>query len=269
MFYWIYDVPTQSLAVLFALVFVGYSLVGCVLLRPILRMFVKDKLSTNNDVVGYVLSCFCVFYGILLGLLAVAVYQNYTEVDQNVNREATALSALYYDVSAYPEPHRSELRVMLREYCNYVIADAWPLQRKGIVPKGGIDRVVKFQRRLVSFLPRDVSEQIIHAETLRQFNNFVEMRRMRLHSINTGIPAVMWYVVIVGALINTAMVWLFEMKFSAHLLLGGLLSFYLGAMIFLIAVMDNPLRGEVSISSDSYKLVLELMDRAEQLEPIE
>jgi len=76
---------------------------------------------------------------------------------------------------------------------------------------------------------------------------------MRLFSVHTGIPAVMWYVVIAGAVINVALVLLFDMRLVTHLVLGGLLSAYLGTMIFLIAAMDNPFRGEVSISTEPFE----------------
>ena len=262
MFYWIYDVPTPKLAGFFALSFVLFSVVGCLLIRPLLRMFVRSR-SETNDVVGYVLSCFSVIYGILLGLLAVAVYQNFSQVELNVTNEAAALAALHYDFAAYPEPHRQELRVLLKDYVSYVIEKAWPLQRQGIVPKGGIEKVVALQKRLLEFQPQTTAEQIIHAETLHQFNEFIDHRRLRLHSVTTGIPAVMWYVVIVGSIINIAMIWLFDMKFMTHLILGGLFAFFLGTMIFLIAAMDNPFRGEVGVSSDSYELVLELIEHSQ------
>jgi hypothetical protein len=49
------------------------------------------------------------------------------------------------------------------------------------------------------------------------------------------------------------MVWLFDMRLVTHLVLGGLLAAYLGTMIFLIAAMDNPFRGEVSISPEPFE----------------
>lgn len=63
----------------------------------------------------------------------------------------------------------------------------------------------------------------------------------------------MWYVVIIGAVINIALVWLFDMRLFAHFLLGGTLAFFLGAMILLIAAMDNPYRGEVSVSPKPFE----------------
>src|SRR5262245_30371028 len=97
--YWIYDISTPQLAVLFAAVIVGFSWLGAIILRPILKLFVRTG-GRTNDVVGCILSCYCVFYGLLLGLLAVAAYQNYSEVELVVTQEAAGLGALYADVSS-------------------------------------------------------------------------------------------------------------------------------------------------------------------------
>jgi hypothetical protein len=250
--YRIYDLPNPVMAALFGAVFIGTSWAGSILIRPFLRPFVRTQLGATNDLVGYVLSCYCVFYGLLLGLIAVAAYQNYAQVDMAVTQEAASLAALYRDASAYPDPHGENLRWILRDYCRYQIKYAWPLQRKGLIPSGGEIRLTAFLERLMAFEPQDKSEEALYAETLRQFNRLTELRRMRLYSVTTGIPAVMWYVVAVGALINIALVWLFDMRLITHLFLGGLLAFFLGTVVFLVAAMDNPFRGEVSISPDAF-----------------
>ena len=77
LFYWIYDIPTESLAILFDVAFVGFFWAGCILFAPSLACSC-DARTGSNEVVGHILSCFCVFYGLLLGLLAVAAYQNYS-----------------------------------------------------------------------------------------------------------------------------------------------------------------------------------------------
>jgi Protein of unknown function (DUF4239) len=185
----------------------------------------------------------------------VAAYQDYSAVDSAVQSEAALLETLYDDVSAYPEPHSQNLRWLLRDYCRYEIKYAWPQYRIGVVPDGGDTRIMAFKERLFAFEPLTKDDEIVHAETVRQFNTFLEHRRIREYAVTTGIPAVMWYVVVVGAIINIALVWLFEMKLLTHLFLGGLLSFFLGAVILLIAVMDNPFRGEVSISPEAFEQV--------------
>jgi len=257
-FYWIYDIDTPQLALLITGTFVGFFWLGCFLVRPILRTFVRAR-SGTNDIVGYVLSCFGVFYGLLLGLIAVAAYQNLNRAEENVAREAVALTAVYQDLSAYPDPLRQSLRDALRDYCSFVIETAWPQQRKGIVPQEGIKKVFAFRDSLRAFEPQTLSQAVFHAETLRQFDAFYEARRTRIHDVHSGIPAVMWYVVIVGALLNLSIVWLFDTRLITQLFLGGMLAFFMGTMIFLIAAMDNPYKGEVSVKPDAFQEAYEIM----------
>ena len=258
MLYWVYDLTTTNFAILMIAVFVVFYWLGAIFLRPFLRQFIKSTRAAN-DVVGYILSCFCVFYGLLLGLIAVTAYQNGSDTAANVTREAAALSALYEDVSRYPDPYGQNLTWLLRDYTRYTIKYAWPLQQRGIVPAEGTIRARAFQEKLLDFQPQNPAEEILHAEALRQFNNFLEARRMRLFSVNTCIPAVMWYVVILGAVLTMVMVWLFDMKLLGHMLLGGMLAAYLGTMIFLIAAMDNPFRGEVSVSAEPFEALYKHM----------
>ena len=83
-------------------------------------------------------------------------------------------------LTAYPEPSRTKLQDLLRGYTRSVIMDAWPLQRKGIVP---VDEVAAFQAQLVLFEPQTKGQEALHETALRQFNTFYEYRRTRLYSV--------------------------------------------------------------------------------------
>ena len=257
--YWLYDVPPSRVAVLFIAAFVGFCWIGAILLRPVLRQVVKHTPGCN-DIIGYVLSCFCVFYGLLLGLIAVTAYQNVETAAENVTREAAALSALYEDVSRYPDPHGQNLAWILRDYTRYLIRYAWPLQRRGIVPEEGTIRAEAFHDKLLEFEPRTPGEEIIHAEALRQFNEFLEYRRMRLFSVRSSLPRSMWFVMILGAILNIAICWLFDMRFITQLVLGGILAAYLGMMIHLIFDMNQPFRGDVSVTAEPFEALYKRMN---------
>ena len=249
-----FEQPLGPLITFTALIFVGYCWLGCIFVRPILRLFVHSQRGTN-DVVGYVLSCFGVFYGLLLGLIAVASYQNLADVEDNVAREVASLDALYQDVSTYPAPHGQNLRWLLRDYCRYAFKYAWDEYAEGRVSAGEQTRITAFHERLLAFEPETESQKIVHGETIRQFNGFLENHQVRQNSVTTGIPTVMWYVVLVGAALNIALIWLFEMRLVTHLFLGGILAFFLGTMIMLIGVLDRPFQGDVSVSSEPFELL--------------
>jgi Protein of unknown function (DUF4239) len=267
MMYWIYDYPSWEIGLLFCAVFLAVTWIGIFLMRATIHSWVHQD-GRTNDMVGIALSSFFVLFGILLGLLAVATYQNYSNVGDIVDREASSMAALYRDFSGYPQPIRRPLQDQLREYARFVIEDAWPLMRKGIVPTDGAERIDSISQTLYAFEPSKESEKIIHAETLRQFNNLVQVRRSRIANVTTGLPAVLWWVVAFGALLSIVLIWLQDMERHVHLILGGVLASILGAVIFLIAALDNPFRGEVSIGPDSIELAYNMGMKAETPAPL-
>jgi hypothetical protein len=136
-----------------------------------------------------------------------------------------------------------------------VIDEAWPQQRKGIVPSGNVSYVTAFHAKLIGFEPQTKGQEAMHDAALRQFNTFYEYRRTRLYSVNAGIPPIMWMTVAAGAIINILLLWLFDLRRGTHLLLGGLISFFTATMICVIALLDNPYRGEVGIPPEAFELV--------------
>ena len=254
MFYWIYEVPTLVVVALFGAFFVAFCWVGIFLFRP----HVKDALHQHqhlNEILANFLHYFGVLYGLLLGLLAIATYQDFADAEKEVANEASSLAALYRDIGAYPEPNRTALQNELREYTRDVIDTSWSLQHRGFVPLEAEKPVAAFQLLLVQFHPQDKSQELLHEETLRQFNNFYAYRRSRLYSVTSGIPAVLWYTIALGALINIVLIWLFDLRLRPHLILGGLVSFYLATVISVIALLDHPFRGDLGVSSEAFELV--------------
>ena len=261
--YWIYDYPTSIVGPLFVAVFIAVTLLGIFLTRATVHSWLHRS-ERANEMVGVALSNFFVLYGILLGLLAVATYQNYSTVGDIVDKEASSLSALYRDLSAYPQPIRSHLQDALREYTRYTIEEGWDLQRRGVVPAQGSKLITSVLQMLLTFNPSTEREKIIHAETLRQYNTKVELGRARLANVSKGLPAVLWWVVAFGALMNIILIWMHDIEIDVHLILGALLASILGAVIFLIAELDHPFRGEVSVGTDSIERVYRTVMQQEE-----
>jgi len=112
-----------------AIVSVSFTWLGSIFLRPIFRMFVRSR-GGSNDVVGNVLSSFGVLYGILVGLTAVAAYQNWSTVDVNVTKEAGAMLTLHQEFSTYPAPLGGELRDLLRNLGRFEVKEEWAVLKK-------------------------------------------------------------------------------------------------------------------------------------------
>jgi hypothetical protein len=262
MMYWIYDYPSWEIGLLFCAVFLAVTWIGIFLTRATIHSWVHQD-GRTNEMVGIALSSFFVLFGLLLGLLAVATYQNYSTVGDIVDREASSMAALYRDFSGYPQPIRRQLQNQLRDDARFTIDDDWPQMQRGTTPTGSTERINAIGQTLLAFEPGKESEKIIHAEAFRQFNNLIEVRRSRLANVKTGLPPVLWWVVVFGAVLNIMLIWMQDMERHVHLILGGVLASILGAVIFLIAELGNPFRGEVSIGPDSIELAYKTEMKAE------
>jgi hypothetical protein len=253
--YWVYDLPNWLFGILTVATFVLASLFGLTATHRLMRRSIDLSAdhSDHNSFVSYFFGASVGLYGITLGLISVGAWESYSDVDAKAGAEASSIGALYRDMSSYPEPTRTHLQDATKEYIRYVIEEAWPQQRRGIVPTGGTLRVDVIQSHLYSFEPTTNGQIAIHNEAISQFNRFVEHRRQRLLAVTSGMPMVIWAVVLIGALLSMGTTWFFVMKSrNLHRLLVCWYSALLGVLVFLIGAMDNPFRGDFSIGPDAY-----------------
>ena len=260
-FYWIYDLPNWLLCLVIVATVVGLALAGLFISRPIVKRIVGGT-SKHNDLVSYFLSAMGVFYGLALGLIAVATWENYTEVDAVVTTEAAALASLYRDLDGYPQPLRGSLEAMLRDYTHMVIEKEWPAHKQGIALEDGDLIMDRLENEIMNFEPTREREKIAHAEVLRSLDTVVEQRRLRLQAVSTGLPAALWAVVLIGALLNGLLTYLFWVEnLALHAFAVAILACFIALLIFLTAAMDNPFRGEFSVTSEAFGTILEKVMR--------
>jgi hypothetical protein len=255
--YWIYDIPNWQLFLLMLAFFAAVSLLGLHLTRPVVRRIV-DGSGRHNDITSYYFAAIGVLYGLTLGLIAVATWQNFTDADSKAAREANSLGALYRDLDGYPTGLRSETENLLRDYVKTVIEKEWPAHRKGEVLDAGDLILEEFENKIMAFEPSSETQKIAHTEVIKSLNTVIENRGSRLQSVSTALPGVLWTVVLIGAVINIGLTYLFWVENTRlHSLLVVAFSSSLAILIFLTAAMDNPYRGEFSVSTDAYQYTLD------------
>ncbi|MEY4518044.1 MAG: hypothetical protein RLZZ499_643, partial [Cyanobacteriota bacterium] len=178
----------------------------------------------------------------------------------NINQEAASVAALYSSVSNYPEPANTALRNSLRDYTKSLIDEDWAQQRQGVVPQGGAAKITDFQNILLRVNPVLEGHIALHAATISEFNNLMRKRRLRLQSVTSGLPDTLWGVVIFGGLLNIFIPWflVYDRQFIQDLMITFMAT-TIGLLVFLMAAMDNPFRGEFSVSSAAFQLVYQMM----------
>jgi hypothetical protein len=265
---WIYDLPNWLMCLSIVSAFLVLSLGGLWLTRGWVEEHCYDAFEDHNEAVSAFIGTYGVFFGITLGLIAVATWENFEAASAVIDDEAAALATLYRDVSAFPEPVRTHLRGRLHDYVDYVIEKAWAEHRKGHVPKEGLKMARDFEAELVNFEPATLREQVVFQESLDQFNRMVSLRQHRYDAVEEGLPDILWWVVLIGAALNILLVYLVHIKPArTHFLLLALLASFLGLMVFLVAALDHPFRGQFSLEPTPFEHVRGIWRELEEVKP--
>ena len=247
---WLHDLPFAAGVLLICAVFVVPTLVGSYLLQPKVAQLCRGERDINT-VLGFLLNAFALYFGVLLALLSIAVFENHNKAEDAVVREAAAIIKLYRDIHSYPEDSRLDLLTILDRYVDEVIGPGWKIQAQGKANPKEIEILTQLHRTLGKFQPSGMGQSVRYAETLRVMDDFVEARRLRISAGTSSIPRIMWFVVLIGAVMNTILIWMFDLRPSTHAIIGGTLSMFIALVIYMVAVLDAPFKGAYGVKPDA------------------
>jgi hypothetical protein len=250
----LHNLPTWLIGVLIIGSFAVLSVLGLLLFRRFTQARLNLNEEMNNDIIFFA-SAIGVFYSLMAGLMSVAVWGNYASVQDIVSQEASSIAALYRDATSLPEPARTGLQQQLREYNAFIIEQTWPAQRRGVILDDATRRVNVLADSLFAFNPATLGEQARYAETLRQFNHMVELRRKRINSLGGALPPVMWGIMLIGAVLSLTVTYLLKIDTPIQVMLTAFLATFIGLVVFVMAGLDSPLSGPLAIEPTAYQLV--------------
>lgn len=256
-FYWVYDIPEWALCVLMTVTSTAFSAGGVLVTRGLARRLFGQ--NGMNDIVSYFLSATGALYGITLGLIAVGAWQTYTSVTDKVSNEAAALATICQDVRLLSDsPKKAKLLETLKTFTRHVIDEDWPLQRKGQIPKGGTESLESFVTQAMSLDTQTEIDRVVVSGIYTRLNILIDLRRLRLEAVTSSLPAPLYWVVLIGGLINVSITWCFVMeKAKSHAFLSGVIGALIGLLIFMVTAMDNPYRGEYSVGPRAFEIVFD------------
>jgi Protein of unknown function (DUF4239) len=257
----IFDIPLLIAGPVLVILVTSIAAAGLFFVRrrvlPRLKFTEEDAVFSSTMMLSIM-----VFYGLTVTLIAITVWERYSDAAKIVSQEATSLAVLYRDAGVYPAPVGSQLQDALRKYVEYVIAEAWPEQGKWHVPQGGVERISEFERILNGFEPSTEGQRIHHFQTLQAYDRMIEARRLRLDAVEAALPGLMWAVTLIGAALCMIASYFFRVgDVRLQLIMVLLLATFTALVIFVILAFDRPFQGDMGIGSEPYQLVYDQLMR--------
>ena len=245
----------------------GFVLASCLVvigLRPVVRRIVDDAEQWDR-VLGHVIGTFGVFFGILLAMVAVSVYENFYDTRHAARQEAGQVTALYRGTTGLPEEVAAPIQETMKEYLRVVIEEDWPDQRRGELPDASLELVDQLEHQIHDYEPEDLQQFAEFQQLLATFDDFVETRRVRIDATTLELPLLFWVAIWVGAAVNAVLIGLIIVKSKRmHLVLAGMLALFIGLVMFTTADMDLPYQGALAVSPGAMERVLDQIEQMAQ-----
>jgi len=206
-----------------------------------------SRLSLNNEVAGFKFAVVGVFYAVTLAFVVIAVWEDYRDTEAAVRNEAKATVDLFRVAEALPE-EGTEIREALVKYVKDVRDHAW-----GAMALGDRSTVVgadlkRLDEAVFALQPDDQRETALYHHALVLLAVISDNRNERLDSAAGSVPAILWFVLIVGGLITLGYPAFFAASnLVAQVLMTASLSALVAMSLLLGLAFDFPFTGDPHI----------------------
>lgn len=232
--------------------------IALVFLYAISYVWPTGKRRSHNDVVGPSVEVLGTTYAVILAFMLSGVWTNFRSAEGNAEQESNSLVNLYRITRALPENDCARIQQLVRDYASVIVNEEWPAMRDGTISPKSHDIVEQIWKTLAQIQPQTPAQQLSLDHALAEMSTFTSYRRLRQVQARSQLPAMLWAVLIVGAIVTVGSACLFGVDdLKIHMVQVFFLAFMVSLVLVAIANIDQPFRGPVHVSSESFQLALE------------
>ncbi|WP_328953235.1 hypothetical protein [Kitasatospora purpeofusca] len=244
---------SEWLALAIAMLAACAVVVAVVLLRH-RRVGADEDTDETPDVIEYMTMMIGVVYAIVLGLAIAGVWETRGVAQDDVFREAQALHEVSARAQVYPVEFRDKIRADVDAYVSYVVDVEWTYMREnGEISERGTELLDKLRTDVATRPPASDLEAQAYQPVLDRISVADDARNARGQNAGPSMPGVVWFGLIVGAVVTVGMVFFLQIRRSPReLILAGAFSALIAFLLFLIWDFDDPFGRSVSVTTQTF-----------------
>ncbi len=187
-------------------------------------------------------------YAILVALAAIAVWEPRSAAIRSAEREATDLVEAHWAARALAPPDRVEIEGLIVGYAREVATVEFDSLRREQAPSRKADLLLNRLRAKVESVRPPIEE------LTKRVNDLADARQARISVADDGIPYPLWPILIGGAVVSVAFLYLFGL---ARTFPNALMMFVVGGMIgLMLAVLyqfEFPFSRGMAVGPDAFE----------------
>lgn len=226
---------------------------GLILVQRLVPIALRRE---HNDVAGFIYAVLGVTYAVLLALMVVAVWEEWERAGDTADEEASALAEIFWIADRLPESDGRQIQEVARSYGRVVVDEEWALMEHEKSSPRAWDLLDELRASLQDFDPSTSGQQVLYEQSLDRMHDLANARRDRLLEAENGLPAILWVVLIIGGVIVVGFTYLFGLQSTAiHLLMVGSLALVIALVLFTVAALNFPFKGDITIDPEAMEHV--------------
>src|SRR5215207_5575050 len=229
---------------------------GLVLVQRLVPIEVRQP---HNDVAGFIYAVVGVAYAVLLGLILIAVWEQWEVAKITADDEASEVAEVFSVANTLPQPEGRHIQELARSYAQVVVEEEWPLMEQGRSSSKAWATLDDLRGTILGLDPPTGAQQVPYSQArynqiLEQLHALGDARRERLLAASEGLPTILWVVLIGGGVITIAFTYLFGLDNNVvHTLMVASLALIIASSLFTVAALDYPFKGDVRIHPAAFE----------------
>lgn len=236
---------------------IGVALVAGSLAYLVRRIGATEGVVENNEAAGQVFTLVGGLQAVLVAFVLISLFDATSAAEDGAYREADSLVAAVWAADALSTP---EVSAEARRYMREVITQEWPRMREGKeVSQAGWSTLDRLRTEVDRAPATDEWTTDQKKEAATQLWQVYQERQSRLNAAtDEGVNSVVWFALVVGAVMAVALPILFGgPKPATHIFIVSILAGTMALLLFATQQLQNPYGGGAQVGPGAFESALE------------
>ena len=253
---WLLNLPVLWMAVV---VFAATYLLAASIYWVVTRLAVNDRARAFKAVSPGMLPPLGILFALLVGFIAVEVWNNFDKAKVAVASEASALRAVVLLAGNFPEEQKTRIYALIDSHIEEAMNKEWPAmaRQQATLSTLRATALIELLHDTLTLKPADDSQRTAQPEMVKALHAALDARRQRIVVSQSAVGTVKWAGILLQGLCTLVAI---AMVHSDNRLACAIAMTLFGTGItlslLLIAAYSRPFTGEISVKPDLLKQVI-------------
>jgi Protein of unknown function (DUF4239) len=253
---WLLNLPVLWMAVV---VFAATYLLAASIYWVVTRLAVNDRARAFKALSPGMLPPLGILFALLVGFIAVEVWNNYDKAKVAVATEASALRAIVLLAGVFPEEQKTRIYALIDRHIEDAINKEWPAmaRQQATLSTLRANALIEALQDVLALKPANDSQRTIQPEMVKALQAALDARRQRIVVSQSTVGRVKWAgILLMGLCTLVAIAMVHSDNRLTCAIAMTLFAIGIALSLLLIAAYSRPFTGEISVRPDLLKQVI-------------